>query len=91
MCIRDRPLGCIGHGHLSTKQGDAAAGDDAFLDGGFGGGHGIFDAVLLFLELDLGGCADLQDRNAAGQLGETLLELLAVVVGVGVVDLSLDL
>ena len=47
--------------------------------------------MLLFLELDLGGGADLEDGNAAAQLGETLLELLAVVVRVGVVDLGLDL
>ena len=53
--------------------------------------HGVLDAVLLLLELDLGGGADLEDGDAAGQLGEALLELLAVVVGVGVLDLGLDL
>ena len=47
--------------------------------------------MLLFLELDLGGRANLEDGNAAGHLGETLLEFLAVVVGIGVFDLSLDL
>jgi hypothetical protein len=52
---------------------------------------GVLDAVLLLLELDLGGRADLDDGDAAGQLGEALLELLAVVVGVGVLDLGLDL
>jgi hypothetical protein len=49
---------------------------------------GVFDAVLLLLQLDLGRGADLDDGNAAGQLGQALLELLAVVVGVGVVDLG---
>jgi hypothetical protein len=44
--------------------------------------------VLALLELDLGGRADLDDGNAAGQLGEALLQLLAVVVGVGVLDLG---
>ena len=53
--------------------------------------HGVLDAVLLLLELHLGGGADLEDGHAAGQLGEALLELLAVVVRVGVVDLGLDL
>jgi hypothetical protein len=52
---------------------------------------GVLDAVLLLLELDLGGRADLDDADAAGELGEALLELLAVVVGVGVLDLGLDL
>ncbi len=33
----------------------------------------------------------LMHRDAAGQLGEALLELLAVVVGGGVLDLGLDL
>jgi hypothetical protein len=47
--------------------------------------------VLLLLELDLGGRADLEHRHAARQLGQPLLELLAVVVGVGVLDLTLDL
>ena len=47
--------------------------------------------MLLLLELDLGGRADLEDGDAAGQLGEALLELLAVVVGIGVLDLGLDL
>jgi hypothetical protein len=34
---------------------------------------------------------DLDDGDAAGQLGEALLELLAIPVGVGVLDLTLDL
>ena len=47
--------------------------------------------MLLLLELDLGGGADLDDGDAAGQLGQALLQLLPVVVGVGVLDLGLDL
>ena len=76
---------------LGPQQGHAAAADDAFLDGGLGGAHGILDAVLLLLQLDLGGRADLEHRNTAGQLGQTLLQLLTVVVGVGVLDLGTDL
>ena len=72
-------------------QGGAATGDDAFLDGRADGADRVLDAVLLLLELDLGGRADLDDGDAAGQLGEALLELLAVPVGVGVLDLRLDL
>jgi hypothetical protein len=49
------------------------------------------DAVLLLLELHLGGGADLEDGHATRQLGQALLQLLPVVVGVGVVDLVLDL
>ena len=47
--------------------------------------------MLLLLELHLGGGADLEDGHATRQLGEALLELLAVVVGVGVLDFGLDL
>ena len=41
----------------------------AFFDGGLGVAHGIFDAVLAFLGLDFGGSANLDDGNAASQLG----------------------
>ena len=46
---------------------------------------------LLLLDLDLGGAADLDDRHAAGQLGQPLLQLLAVVVGGRLLDLRLEL
>src|SRR5207342_676720 len=68
-----------------------ATGDDALLDGRLRVANGVLDAVLALLELDLGGRADLDDRNAAGQLGQTLLQLLAVVVGVRLLDLRTDL
>src|SRR5207342_1458592 len=68
-----------------------ATGDDALLDGRLRVANGVLDAVLALLELDLGGRADLDDGHAAGQLGEALLELLAVVVGVGLLDLGTDL
>ena len=63
-------------------QRHATTGDDALLDGRLRVANGVLDAVLALLELDLGGRADLDDRNAAGQLGQALLQLLAVVVGV---------
>src|SRR4029079_9602719 len=53
--------------------------------------EGVLDAVLLLLHLGLGGSADLDHRDAAGQLGQPLLQLLAVEVGVGRLDLGLDL
>ena len=59
---------------------DAAAGDDALFDRRAGGRERVLDAVLLLLQLDLGRRADLDDRHAAGQLGQPLLQLLAVVV-----------
>ena len=47
--------------------------------------------MLLLLELDLGGRANLDHCNAARKLGEALLELLLVVVRRGLLDLRLDL
>ena len=47
--------------------------------------------MLALLELDLGGRAGLDDGDAASELGEALLQLLAVVVGVSVLDLLADL
>ena len=69
----------------------AAAGDDALLDRRAGRRDGVLDAVLALLELDLGGRADADHADAAGELGQPLLELLAVPVGVGVLDLGADL
>ena len=76
---------------VGLQQRRAAAGDDALLDRRTGRRERVLDAVLLLLELDLGRGADLDDGDAAGQLGEALLELLAVVVGGGLLDLRLDL
>ena len=74
-----------------TDEGGAATGDDTLFDGCTDRRHGVFDAVLLLLELHLGGGADLDQCHTAGQLRETLLELLTIPVGVGVLDLGLDL
>src|SRR5207248_5463629 len=80
-----------GDGGAGSEQGDAAARHDALLDGSPGRREGVLDAVLLLLELDLGGGTDLDEGNTAGELGQPLLQLLAVPVGVGVVYLTLDL
>ena len=47
--------------------------------------------MLTLLGLDLGGRADFDDGDAAGQLGETLLQLLTVVIGVGLLNLGANL
>src|SRR5712671_8126947 len=74
-----------------AQECDAAAWQDAFLDCGTGGVHRVVDTILALLHLDLGGPADADHRDAAGELGETLLELLAVIVRRGLLDLRLDL
>src|SRR5206468_8175271 len=74
-----------------VDERDAAARHLTLLEGSPGRLQRVLDAVLLLLHLGLGRSADLDDRDAARQLGEALLELLAVEVGVGVLDLGLEL
>jgi hypothetical protein len=51
----------------------------------------VLDARLLLLHLGLGGRADFDDRHAADDLGQPLLQLLAVVIRGRVLDLRADL
>ena len=81
----------VAGGLAGTQQRDAAAGDDAFFDRRTRGVQRVFDAGLLFLHLDFGGGTDLDHGHAAGQLGHALLQLLAVVVAGGFLDLHADL
>jgi hypothetical protein len=74
-------------GPSGAEERDAATGEDALFDGGAGGVQRVLDAGLLLLHLDLGRGADVDLGDAAGELGEALLELLAVVVAGGVLDL----
>src|ERR1700744_832437 len=75
----------------STEQGDAAARQDTFLDSRAGRMHRVINAILALLHLDLGRAADADHRDAACELGQTLLQLLTVVVRGGLLDLRLDL
>ena len=50
----------------------------------------FLDAVLNLLELGLGGGTNLDHGHAAGELGQALLELLAIELGLGVLHLALD-
>ena len=73
------------------SESNAATRNDALLERGSCSLQRVLDSVLLLLHLGLGRSADLDDRDAAGQLCEALLELLAVEVRVGVLDLGLQL
>src|ERR1019366_562719 len=76
---------------LAAEQRDAAAGDHAFFDGRAGRVQCVLDAGLLLLHLGLGRSADLDDRDAADELREALLQLLAIVVARRRLDLLADL
>ena len=88
LLVVGQPLGLDGRGR--AEQGDAAAGEDALLERRAGGVQGVLDAGLLLLHLALGRGPDVDLGHAAGQLGQPLLELLAVVVALGVGDLAAD-
>src|SRR6185503_3252284 len=69
----------------------AAARDDALFDGRARRVQRVLDASLLLLHLGLGGRADLDDRDAADELRQPLLQLLAIVVARGLLDLRANL
>ncbi len=50
-----------------------AARYDAFLDGRTGCVQGVLHTCLLLLHFNFGGCADFDQRDTAGELGDTLL------------------
>src|SRR5207249_10192790 len=70
---------------------DAAAAHVTHHDRGLVVALRVLYACLAHLQLNLRGGPRLDDGDAAGQLGQPLLQLLPVVVRVGVVDLGADL
>src|SRR6266436_4698251 len=82
-----KPLEVLG----GTQQGDAAARHDAFFHRRTGRMHRVINAILALPDLDLARAADADHRDAACKLGQTLLQLLAVVVRGSFLDLRLDL
>src|SRR5262249_29861929 len=76
---------------LCAQESNAAARNYTFLNRGLGSVHCIFDSSLLLLQLGLGSRTYLDHRHASNELRKSLLELLAIVVGCGVLDLRSDL
>src|SRR5436853_423040 len=75
----------------SAQERNAAARNDAFLDRRAGRMHRVINAIPALPHLDFGRAADADHRDAAGELSQTFLQLLAVVVRGGLLDLRLDL
>src|SRR5581483_8122792 len=78
------------NGFDATDERNAAARDDAFFDGSAGGVHRVFHASFLFLHFGFRRGTDFDHGNAADELRQAFLELLAVVVAGGLVDLAAD-
>ena len=79
------------HGLTATEQRDTATRHDAFFDRRTRGMQGILDTGLLLLHLGLGAGPDRDDRHASGQLGQPLLQFLAVILALGALDLGAKL
>ncbi len=65
-----------------VNQSGAAAGDDAFFYGCFGGVEGVFNPQFAIFEFGFGGGSDFDHGDAAGEFGNPLLQLFFVVVGI---------
>src|SRR5579864_817070 len=75
---------------LRADQRNTTARHHALFDRRTGGVQRVLDAGLLLFHLDLGGSADLDHGDTAGELSNALLQLLLVVVGGGLLDLLAD-
>src|SRR5213592_1556684 len=75
----------------APQERDTAARHDALLDRGAGRVQCVFDPGLLLLHFGLGGRTHIDDRDAARELREPLLQLLLVIVRRGLLDRGLDL
>ena len=60
------------------NQRGSSTGDDAFFDRGTGSRNGVFDAMLLLLQLHLGVASDTDDNDTTGKFRKPLLQLLAI-------------
>ena len=77
-----------GSGQLDQRA--ATAGHNAFFNSGSGGIQGIFDPQFAVLELGFRRSSDLDHGHTAGEFGDALVELLAVVLGIGVLQFPAD-
>src|SRR6516162_2669901 len=72
-------------------QRDAAARNNAFFHRRSRCVERVFDTGLLFLHFDFGRSSHFDDRNSAGELRETLLQLFTIVIRRRLLDLGADL
>src|SRR5207253_8842426 len=74
----------------AAYDGHAGTGDSTLLGGCACCVHGVHNATLLLFHFGLGRATHLTYRHATNQLRQPLLQLLAVVVAGGLVDLAAD-
>ena len=76
---------------MQRSSAKPAAGNDALGDRGLGRADGVVERLLLRFHLRFGGRADPDHRDAARELRQPLLQLLAVVVAGRLLDFATDL
>src|SRR6266550_4550215 len=76
---------------LRANECDAAARHNAFLNRGAGSMQCIFHASFLLFHLGLGGSTDIDHGHSAGELRQTFLEFLAIVIARCLFDLTANL
>src|SRR5204862_3202936 len=76
---------------LRAQECDTAAWDDAFLNRRTRGVQRVFDTSFLLFHLGLSRSADVDDRNAAGEFRQALLQFLAIVIAGRLFNLTTDL
>src|SRR5258708_2457785 len=74
----------------AAYQGDSASGHNAFFHGRARCVHRVFHAGFLFFHFGFGRRAYFDHGNAPNQFRQPLLQLLAVIVAGGLVDLAAD-
>ena len=72
------------------EQCAAATSNNSLFDGSTGGVEGILDPQLAVVQFGLRRRADLDDGHTTSELGDALVQLLAVVVGFCGIQLPLD-
>src|SRR5690606_10389472 len=75
----------------SAQQSHAAARNDAFFNGSASRVERVVDAVLALFHFHFGRTADADHGSAASELGQAFLELLAVVIRGGFLELRINL
>ena len=72
------------------QQQAAPTGHDALFDGSAGGVEGILNPQLAIAQFGFGGSAHLDHGHTTGQLGDPFVQLFAVVVRIGGLQLPFD-
>src|SRR5690554_7027604 len=74
-----------------TNVSHTTTGNDTFLNSCTGCAQGIVNTVFLLLHFNFGSCTYVKHGNTAGQLSQTLLKFLTIVIRSSIGNLCLDL